>query len=149
MGNQDKKAAAAREKQLAKEKEEQEEILAKAQKDADAAEKKAQQEKEEADTAAAEAEEKRRTQVNARNAGVDRDEETGLPVIPSDNPSLAEPPAVQVYNGIYTKLDDGLPYALRVELTDPRGNTHKLKNTAKFWEGNRAQFLAQFEKVSD
>lgn len=46
------------------------------------------------------------------------------------------------------KDTSGKAFRLRIVEDDPRGRTHKLKTEAgEFWEGNKEEFRAQFEKA--
>lgn len=65
-------------------------------------------------------------------------------------PDVALPGAVPKnsdYKGRYKNKNDGETYALVVVEDDPNGNTHKLKNTAHYFEGSEEDFKANFDKV--
>lgn len=69
----------------------------------------------------------------------DRNNLTAIAVSPSQ-------PKNSEYKGRYVNKNDGETYALAVVLDDPYDNTHKLKNTAHFWEGTESAFKANFDK---
>lgn len=61
-------------------------------------------------------------------------------------PLSASMPADGEFKGRYKNKKDGEEYALVVVEDDPDGKTHKLKNTAHFWEGSEEEFSATFKQ---
>ena len=87
---------------------------------------------------------------------------TDMPVYKEGAPEF-DPvaPAADEYTGQYRKLSDGLVYGLVVKDDDHLGRTHKARcpkvepneetgdpgHYGYFWEGDKTQFRAQFDKA--
>ena len=66
--------------------------------------------------------------------------------IPED--PRANPPAPEAYTGgTWIERATGLPYVLAVHEPDNFFRTHSLKNSAYFWQGDKAEFEAKFVKA--
>lgn len=55
-------------------------------------------------------------------------------------------PSGEFNKGHFISKADGEPYALAIIPDDIRGKTHKLKNSAHFWEGTEAEFKEAFDR---
>ena len=75
-----------------------------------------------------------------------------LPIVDYTEPTpvfdpRANPPLDDDHNkGLFVRRSDGEKFALAVHEKDTYHRTHSLKNTAHFWQGNEAEFRAEFEK---
>lgn len=63
-----------------------------------------------------------------------------IPVVADEQPPVAD------YKGVFVNKFDGEKYAQCIRLDDPRGKTHKMLNSAHFWEGTETEFRLTFEK---